>query len=126
MSRSELTATTARSADSKGNLMKSSQQAYSVSCKLMDDEALNTKSLQAHGLLTASSLCELILWVHCELDKWLQNELALSFHVSSLCIGFELKFFTGLACIKFPLKMKILSDLYAFLLKCAFQYFQTL
>ena len=28
-------------------------------------------------------------------DEWLQNELAVSFHVSSQCVSCELKFFTG-------------------------------
>ena len=30
-------------------------------------------------------------------DEWLQNELAVSFHVSLQCVSCELKFFTGLA-----------------------------
>ena len=50
---------------------------------------------QIHRGLTASSQCELILWVCCEVDEWLQDALAMSFHVSSQCVGCELKFFTG-------------------------------
>ena len=48
--------------------------------------------------------CDLILWVHRELDKFPQNELTMTnarwaffdFHVSSQCVSSELKFFTGL------------------------------
>ena len=47
---------------------------------------LTNSSQQAQG--------ELILWVHCELNKCPQNEETVSFNVSSLWISCELKFFT--------------------------------
>ena len=50
--------------------------------------------LQTHVKLTASSQCELILWVHCELTECPQNEPTVSFNVSSQWISCELKFFT--------------------------------
>ena len=31
----------------------------------------------------------------CEVDEWLQNELAMRFHVTWQCVNCELKFFTG-------------------------------
>ena len=53
--------------------------------------------IQTHRGLTARSQCELIWWGHYEVDEWLQNELAVSFHVSSQCVSCELKFFTGMS-----------------------------
>ena len=54
----------------------------------------------AHGGLTTSSQFELILWVHCEVDEWLENDLVVNFYVSSQCVSCELKFFTGEDCLR--------------------------
>ena len=50
---------------------------------------------RTHRKFTASSKCELILWVHCELTKCPQNELSMSFIVSWQGVSCELEFFTG-------------------------------
>ena len=39
---------------------------------------------------------EIISLVHCELAEWLQNELAMSFRVTSQWVSCELKFFNGI------------------------------
>ena len=64
-------------------------QAHGVSCKLTVWVA---NSRRAHS--------KLILWFRCEVDEWLQNELAVSFHMSSQCVSCELKFFTGWICMR--------------------------
>ena len=51
---------------------------------------------KTHGGLKASSQCELIVRICSELDEWLQNEVAVSFHVISQCVSCEFKFFTGI------------------------------
>ena len=72
------------------DLTNRSQQAHGVRCKLMED------SQEGHS-------CEIISWMHCEVDERLQNELGLRFHVSLQCVGCELKFFTGFSSyIKCP------------------------
>ena len=48
-------------------------------------------SPKAHSKLTVS----VILWIHCEVTECPQNELSVSFNVSSQRDSCELKFFTG-------------------------------
>ena len=52
--------------------------------------------MRTHGGLTARPQCDIVALASCEVDEWLQNELAVSFHVSFQCASCELKFFTGL------------------------------
>ena len=67
---------------SSADLTNRSQQAHGVRCKLTE------ASQEGHS-------CEIISWMHCEVDEWLQNELAMRFHVSLQCVSCELKFCTG-------------------------------
>ena len=65
------------------DLTNRSRQAHGVRCKLMKD------SQEGHS-------CEIISWVHSEVNERLQNELAARFHVSLLCASCKLKSFTGI------------------------------
>ena len=56
---------------------------------------LVANSWRAHRKLTVWAH----LWVCCEVDEWLQNELAVSFYVSLQRVSCELKFLTGLAVV---------------------------
>ena len=83
-----------------GELIGWSHEQVTVSswCEMQTHGRLTAGSqceLQTHGRLTARSQCEIVSWVSCEVDEWLQNELAVSFYVSLQCVCSEVKFFTG-------------------------------
>ena len=66
-----------------------------IPVKVWDNAILTVDSPECLTVrLTVRSQCKIVPWVSCVVDEWLQNELAVSFHVSLHCVSCELKFFT--------------------------------